>query len=84
MKIFKIILLSLYFTGIVTSGYAQYSSQAYGGEKLTVFNRFSDWFATVGKPQKEKYRIKLQRRTARKIKKAKKRIARQKKNFSRK
>lgn len=65
--------------------YAEYSSMAYGGTgNETFFNRTSDWFATLGKSQKEKYRIKHQRRTARKIKKAKKRIEKQKRNFAKK
>ena len=65
--------------------YAQYSSTAYGGTKDdTIFSRVSDWFATAGKTQKEKYLIKAQRRADRKIKKAKKAIARRKRALAKK
>ncbi len=85
MKSFKIIFLVAFLIVQTVPGYAQYSSQAYGGSgKTTMFNRFSDWIATAGKSQEEKYRIKAQRRAYRKIQRAKKRIARQKRNYLRK
>jgi len=55
-----------------------------GVEDETTFNRITDWFATVGKSQEEKYRIKHERRTARKIIRAKKRIVKQKRNLAKK
>jgi hypothetical protein len=65
--------------------YAGYGSTAYGGTgKETFLNRASDWFATVGKPQEEKYRILHQRRTIRKIKNAKKKINAQKRDLAEK
>lgn len=50
-----------------------------GAPKEPLFTRLSDWFATVGKTQEEKYIINKNRRAARKLKKAKKDIARKKK-----
>ena len=51
-------------------------------QKEPFLTRLSDWVATVGKTQEEKYLIKKNRRAARKLKKAKKDIARQKKQVS--
>jgi len=60
-------------------------AQAQGGVSSdSIFNRMADWFATVGKSQEEKYRIKHERRTARKINKVKKRIAKQKRDIAKK
>ena len=53
-----------------------------GVQKESLFARASDWFATVGKTQKEKNVIKKERRASRKIKKAKQNIARQKKQLA--
>ncbi len=64
---------------------ADYSSRAYGGTgDETFMSRTSDWFATLGKTQEEKYRIKTKRRAARKIKKAKKAIEKRKKELAKK
>jgi len=83
-KLLTLFLVLLFITSTIPV-YAQYSSKAYEGNKdETTFNRITDWFATVGKPQEEKYRIKHERRTARKISRAKKRIAKQKRDFAKK
>jgi len=85
MKKLLTLLLTLLFMASTISVDAQYSSKAYGGDKdETTFNRVTDWFATVGKSQKEKYRIKHERRTARKISRAKKRIAKRKRDIIKK
>lgn len=63
--------------------YAQRGSNAYGGAaEETVLDKTGDWFATVGKSQEEKNRIKLERRAARKIKKAQKAIEKKKKQIT--
>jgi len=83
-KLLTLFLALLFFTSTIPV-YAQYSSKAYGGNKdVTTFNRVTDWFATVGKSQEEKYRIKHERKTARKISRAKKRIAKRKRDFAKK
>ena len=85
MKKLLTLFLALLFITSTMPVYGQYSSQAYGGNKdETTFNRITDWFATVGKSQEEKYLIKHKRRTARKISRAKKRIAKQKRDFAKK
>jgi len=62
----------------------QAKSKAYTINKDdTMFDRFGDWLATVGKPGKEKNLIKKERRAKRKIKKARKRIQKQKKRIAR-
>ena len=64
---------------------AQYKSRPIGQvQQDTKFNKFTDWMATLGKPQQEKYRIKAERRAARKVDRAKKRIEAQKKAFAKK
>ena len=84
MKKLSILFLVFLFLMSMTPVSAGYSSTAYGGTSdSTFFSRTSDWFATLGKSQKEKYRIKHERWAARKIKKAKKRINKQKRDFAR-
>lgn len=64
---------------------AQYQSTAYGGSAdETFWSRTTDWFATAGKSEKEKYRILNERRAARKVKKAKRAIAQKKKEMAQK
>lgn len=49
------------------------SAQAYEhADDNAIFNRVGDWFATVGKSDEEKVRIKAQRRAERKVKRAEK------------
>jgi hypothetical protein len=85
MKKRAVWVLIILFVSLAIPTYAQYSSTAYGGaDNETMLNKISDWFATVGKPEEEKYRIKAQRRGERKIKKAKKDIARKKKALAKK
>ena len=63
---------------------AQVTTRKYGyTQKESFFNRISDWFATTGKSQEEKYLIKKNRRAARNIKKIKSDIARKKKQMAR-
>jgi len=83
-KLWVLFLVFLFLTSTIPV-YAGYSSTAYGGASdSTFFSRTSDWFATLGKSQEEKYRIKHERWAARKIKKAKKRINKQKREFAKK
>jgi len=77
-KIF-ILVLTFVFVASTMPIYAQAYGEVY---KDTTFNRLTDWFATVGKSQEEKYRIKHERRTARMIYRAKKRINKQKRNIA--
>ena len=49
--------------------------------KDSYLNRISDWFATVGKSQEKKYLITNKRRRDRKIKKAKKKIEKNKREY---
>ena len=85
MKKLLVAFITLLSLSLTLPVYAEYSSEAYGGVgKETFLTRTSDWFATLGKSQEEKYRIKHERRTARKIKKAKKRIEKQKRDFAKK
>ena len=69
----------------VGSAHAQYSSTAYGGKSDESFlTRTSDWFATLGMSQEEKYIALKERRAARKIKKAQKAIEQRQKEIARK
>ena len=78
-------LLALFFTLLFMMSTTPIYAQAYGGaSNETTLNRMADWFATIGKSQEEKYRIKHERRTARKIDRAKKRIAKQKRDIAKK
>lgn len=71
-----ILMLVIMNLGWISPAYARVQTK-----KDTYINRISDWFATVGKSQDEKYIIKNKRRRDRKIKKAKKRIRRKKKEY---
>lgn len=50
--------------------------------KEPLLTKISDWFATAGKSQEEKYLIKAKRRRDRKIKKVQKEIARKRKKMA--
>lgn len=83
-KLWVLFLVFLFLTSTI-SVYAGYSSTAYGGASdSTFFSRTSDWFATLGMSQEEKYRVKHERWAARKINKAKKRISKQKRDLAKK
>jgi hypothetical protein len=82
MKNLKILLAVLILLSALPA-YAQSGSNAYGGSAGdTILDKTGDWFATVGKSQEEKYRIKVERRAARKIKKAQKKIVKKKKDIA--
>ena len=83
MKSRIVCLIIAFLINSVLPAYAGYSSTAYGGTKdETMLSRVSDWFATVGKSQDEKYIIKAQRRAERKKRKAMKAIAENKKKLA--
>jgi len=84
MKKLLVLLLTLLFMASTMPVYAQFTTRNTGAKNETIYNRMTDWFATVGKSQEEKYRIMHQRRTTRKINKAKKRIAKQKRDIAKK
>ena len=81
-KMFVNLLTALLIFSAVTAS-AQVSTQLNkGAQKEPFFSRVSDWFATVGKTQEEKYIINKNRRAARKLKKAQKDIARKRKQVA--
>lgn len=84
MKKLLVLFFALLFVTSAMPVYAQFTTRNTGAKKETVYNRMTDWFATAGKSQEEKYRIMHQRRTVRRIEKAKKRIAKQKRAFAKK
>ncbi|OGX33742.1 MAG: hypothetical protein A3C36_00560 [Omnitrophica WOR_2 bacterium RIFCSPHIGHO2_02_FULL_52_10] len=78
-KISASLLTALLMLSVVTASAQVTTQRNKVGQKEPFLARLADWFATVGKPQEEKYLIQKNRRAARKLKKAKKDIARKKK-----
>jgi len=82
MKRKIVIFLAAALITAVASGHAQVTTRLNANTPKEPFmTRMADWFATAGKTQEEKYITLKNRRAARRIKNAKREIARKKRQL---